>query len=101
EAILVGVAAARLVSRWLRWDNMDRASPPLAATGLMRWTPGLFVLRNYHRVWLSRDIVAGLVLTALLVPAGMGYAQASGLPPIYGLYATIAPLLTYALLGPS
>jgi len=46
-------------------------------------------------------VVAGLVLTALLVPAGMGYAQASGLPPIYGLYATIVPLVMYAIVGPS
>jgi high affinity sulfate transporter 1 len=46
-------------------------------------------------------VVAGLVLTALLVPAGMGYAEASGLPAIYGLYATIVPLVTYAVVGPS
>jgi high affinity sulfate transporter 1 len=45
--------------------------------------------------------VAGIVLTALLVPAGMGYAEASGLPAIYGLYATIVPLVMYALVGPS
>jgi high affinity sulfate transporter 1 len=51
--------------------------------------------------WLRQDLVAGLVVTALLVPAGMGYAQASGLPPILGLYATIVPLVVYATLGPS
>jgi MFS superfamily sulfate permease-like transporter len=45
--------------------------------------------------------VAGIVLTALLVPAGMGYAEASGLPAIYGLYATIVPLVIYAVVGPS
>jgi high affinity sulfate transporter 1 len=45
--------------------------------------------------------VAGIVLTALLVPAGMGYAAASGLPAIYGLYATIVPLVAYAIVGPS
>jgi high affinity sulfate transporter 1 len=45
--------------------------------------------------------MAGLVLTALLVPAGMGYAEASGLPAIYGLYATIVPLVMYAVVGPS
>jgi MFS superfamily sulfate permease-like transporter len=45
--------------------------------------------------------VAGLVLTAFLVPVGMGYAQAAGLPPITGLYATIVPLLVYAVFGPS
>jgi MFS superfamily sulfate permease-like transporter len=45
--------------------------------------------------------MAGLVLTAFLVPVGMGYAQAAGLPPITGLYATIVPLLVYAVFGPS
>lgn len=44
---------------------------------------------------------AGFVLTAMLVPVGMGYAQAAGLPAIYGLYATIIPLIAYAVLGPS
>src|SRR5215218_7576697 len=66
-----------------------------------RWLPGLQTLRTYHRSWLPRDVVAGIVLTALLVPAGMGYAQASGLPAIYGLYATIVPLVVYAVVGPS
>ena len=45
--------------------------------------------------------MAGLALSAFLVPVGMGYAEASGLPAIYGLYATIVPLLVYGLLGPS
>ncbi|PHV65527.1 sodium-independent anion transporter [Williamsia muralis] len=47
------------------------------------------------------DITAGLVLTALLIPAGMGYAEAAGLPAYAGLYATIVPLLAYAVVGPS
>ena len=51
--------------------------------------------------WLPRDIVAGLVLTTMLVPVGIAYAQASGIPGIYGLYATMIPLLAYALFGPS
>ena len=69
--------------------------------GLGRWLPGVQTLRTYHRSWLPRDVVAGIVLTALLVPAGMGYAEASGLPAIYGLYATIVPLVIYAVVGPS
>ncbi len=69
--------------------------------GLHRWLPGLTMLRTYHREWLFKDIAAGLVLTAILVPVGMGYAEASGLPPIYGLYATIVPLIAYAVFGPS
>jgi high affinity sulfate transporter 1 len=63
--------------------------------------PGFATLRTYHRSWLPRDVVAGIVLTALLVPAGMGYAEASGLPAIYGLYGTIVPLVVYAVVGPS
>jgi high affinity sulfate transporter 1 len=51
--------------------------------------------------WLQHDIVAGLVLTTMLVPVGIAYAVASGVPGIYGLYATIVPLLAYALFGPS
>ena len=51
--------------------------------------------------WWRRDIAAGLVLTGLLAPAGMAYAAASGLPPLNGLYATIVPLIVYALTGPS
>jgi high affinity sulfate transporter 1 len=57
--------------------------------------------RTYERRWLVNDVTAGLVLVALLVPAGMAYAQASGLPPISGLYATVVPLLVYAVVGPS
>ena len=66
-----------------------------------RWVPGLVTLRQYQRDWFTSDLVAGLVLTAILVPVGMGYAEASGLPAIYGLYATIVPLVAYALFGPS
>ena len=47
------------------------------------------------------DLLAGIALSAILVPAGMAYAMAAGLPAIYGLYATIVPLIVYALLGPS
>ncbi|WP_220802333.1 SulP family inorganic anion transporter [Pseudomonas sp. NCCP-436] len=66
-----------------------------------RWLPGLQVLREYRMSWLPKDIAAGLVLTSMLVPVGIAYAEASGVPGIYGLYATIVPLLAYALFGPS
>ena len=72
-----------------------------AGGGPARWVPGLRTLREYERAWLPSDLVAGVVLTALLVPVGMGYAQAAGLPPITGLYATIVPLVAYAIFGPS
>ena len=59
------------------------------------------MLRHYRLKWLRSDLTAGLVLTAILVPVGMGYAEAAGLPAIYGLYATIIPLIAYAIFGPS
>jgi high affinity sulfate transporter 1 len=66
-----------------------------------RWVPGLVTLRNYRAEWLPRDIFAGLVLVTVLVPVGIAYAVASGVPGIYGLYATMVPLVAYALFGPS
>jgi high affinity sulfate transporter 1 len=70
-------------------------------TGWMRWLPGLNTLRRYELSWLRHDLVAGLVMTTMLVPVGIAYAEASGMPGINGLYATIVPLLAYALFGPS
>jgi MFS superfamily sulfate permease-like transporter len=69
--------------------------------GWRRWIPLLGVLGRYQAHAFRRDVVAGLVLTALLIPAGMGYAQASGLPAVTGLYATLLPLAAYAVVGPS
>jgi high affinity sulfate transporter 1 len=63
--------------------------------------PGLRMLSSYQRSWLSKDLVAGLVLTALLVPQGMAYAELAGLPPITGLYTSILCLVGYAVFGPS
>ena len=59
------------------------------------------MLRTYQRGWLSKDVVAGLVLSALLVPQGMAYAELAGLPPVTGLYTSILCLLGYAVFGPS
>ena len=58
-------------------------------------------LLPYRREWLARDVVAGIVLSTLLVPQGMAYAELAGLPPITGLYTSILCLLGYAVLGPS
>jgi high affinity sulfate transporter 1 len=69
--------------------------------GWSRWLPGLVTLREYQIAWLRHDIMAGLLLTTMLVPVGIAYAVASGVPGIYGLYATIVPLIAYALFGPS
>lgn len=68
---------------------------------LLRWIPLIATLRGYQREWLIHDVIAGLVLTAILVPVGMAYAAVSGLPAIYGLYASIIPLIAYAVFGPS
>ena len=58
-------------------------------------------LSPFHREWLAKDIVAGVVLTTLLVPQGMAYAELAGLPAITGLYTSIMCLLGYAVFGPS
>ena len=65
------------------------------------WIPGIRVARTYERTWLSRDLIAGIVLVTLLVPQGMAYAELAGLPPITGLYTTVVCLIAYALVGPS
>ena len=70
-------------------------------TGVLEWLPGLRTLRQYELSWLRRDVTAGLVMTTMLVPVGIAYAEASGIPGINGLYATIVPLLAYAVFGPS
>ena len=75
--------------------------PAMASSRLDRYLPGLATLKSYDRSWLRGDLVAGVVLTALLIPAGMGYAEVAGLPPVTGLYATIIPLIAYAIVGPS
>ena len=63
--------------------------------------PGVRVARTYERSWLRADLVAGIVLAAILVPQGMAYAELAGLPAVTGLYTTIACLVGYALFGPS
>lgn len=79
----------------------DRRPSPANASSWLCWLPGVLMLRQYQPGWLPKDLAAGLVLTSMLVPVGIAYAEASGVPGIYGLYATIIPLLAYALFGPS
>ena len=78
---------------------MSTASPN--DRGWVRWLPGVRLLRTYDPAWLRYDVVSGIVMTTMLVPVGIAYAEASGVPGIYGLYATIVPLFAYALFGPS
>src|SRR5436190_1688667 len=70
-------------------------------TRLQRNVPGLLTVRSYQAGWLRSDVVAGVVLAAILVPQGMAYAELAGLPPVNGLYTTIACLVGYAIMGPS
>src|SRR6476619_5583360 len=81
--------------------RIERPATLTAGSGWIRWLPGLKTLRQYEPSWLRHDIVAGLVMTTMLVPVGIAYAEASGVPGINGLYATIVPLIAYALFGPS
>jgi high affinity sulfate transporter 1 len=75
--------------------------PDRSGRSLRRLVPGLGVIASYRRKWLAKDIIAGVVLTTLLVPQGMAYAELAGLPPITGLYTSIMCLLGYAVFGPS
>lgn len=59
------------------------------------------MVRDYQRPWLKSDLAAGAALSAFLIPAGMAYAEAAGLPAVTGLYASVIPLLVYAVFGPS
>jgi SulP family sulfate permease len=59
------------------------------------------MVRSYQRPWLRGDLIAGVTVAAYLVPQVMAYAVVAGLPPVAGLWAALAPLLLYALLGSS
>ena len=65
------------------------------------WAPGLPQFRGYERSWLRGDVVAGVTVAAYLVPQVMAYATVAGLPPVVGLWAALAPLAVYAVLGSS
>ena len=82
-------------------SNDREQQQPFTMSRWKRWLPGLQILSEYQTAWFPRDAMAGLVLATMLVPVGIAYALASGVPGIYGLYATIVPLLAYALFGPS
>src|SRR3954451_18860264 len=81
----------------------DRQEPPAhpRLAHAAKVMPGVAQLTSYDRSWLSKDLIAGFVLAALLVPQGMAYAELAGLPPITGLYTSILCLLAYAVFGPS
>ncbi|MCU1518561.1 MAG: transporter [Pseudarthrobacter sp.] len=62
--------------------------------------PAIGVARQYRLSWLGADLAAGAALSAALIPAGMAYAEASGLPAVNGLYASVVPMFFYAVFGP-
>jgi len=78
-------------------------SPSVAGghAGIRAYLPGVEAVTSYERAWLTKDVVAGLVLSALLVPQGMAYAELAGLPAVTGLYTSVLCLLGYAVFGPS
>ena len=80
---------------------MSRSAVVVAPQRWRAYVPGLAVVTSYQRSWLPKDVVAGLVLSALLVPQGMAYADLAGLPAVTGLYTSILCLLAYAVFGPS
>ena len=69
-----------------------------------RWLPSLPVLqwgRQYNKEAFTSDLVAAIIVTIMLIPQSLAYALLAGLPPEVGLYASVAPLFLYALLGSS
>ncbi|CAB4047023.1 putative sulfate transporter [Paraburkholderia phenoliruptrix] len=68
---------------------------------LARWVPALTWIREYRLACLPHDAAAGLTLSAVLVPAGMAYAEAAGMSSVAGLYASLAALVAYAVFGSS
>lgn len=66
-----------------------------------RYLPGIAVLRRYERSWLRGDVAAGITVAAYLAPQVMAYAVIVGLPAVVGLWATLAPMLIYFVMGTS
>ncbi|MCS6845582.1 MAG: solute carrier family 26 protein [Caldilineales bacterium] len=85
----------------MRNSALTSAQRAANGNGWRRYVPALAWVRNYRRDYLAGDLMAGLVVAIMLVPQSMAYALLGGLPPQAGLYASIAPLVVYALLGTS
>jgi sulfate permease, SulP family len=79
----------------------NQAAAKTRASLTHRYLPGIWVLRGYQRGWLRGDLLAGVTVAAYLVPQVMAYAEVAGLPAIAGLWAAVAPLVLYAILGSS
>ncbi|MDO6517679.1 SulP family inorganic anion transporter [Zobellia uliginosa] len=68
---------------------------------MRRFLPFLEWIPDYNKNWFSKDLVAGLTVGIILIPQGMAYAMIAGLPPVYGLYASLLPMIAYAFFGTS
>ncbi|HKJ07165.1 MAG TPA: SulP family inorganic anion transporter, partial [Flavobacteriaceae bacterium] len=68
---------------------------------IKKYIPIVNWLGNYQPQWFKSDLSAGLTVGVMLIPQGMAYASIAGLPPVYGLYASIVPLIIYAIFGTS
>lgn len=77
------------------------AAPSVGGSTVARFFPGFAVLRSYERAWLRADLVGGFTVGAMLIPQSMAYAELAGMPPEYGFFAVIGPLVVYALVGSS
>src|SRR5688572_13458717 len=77
---------------------MTQVAHSAASNAIRRIAPWRF---GYRREWLGIDIVAGISVAAVALPVAIAYARLAGLPPVYGLYASLLPLVAYALLGTS
>ena len=83
-------------------DSRSAAASAVPPTGaLSRLAPGVAMLRGYQIEWLRYDVAAGLSVAAVALPTAIAYAQLAGFPPVVGLYASILPLVVYAILGTS
>lgn len=68
---------------------------------MRRILPFLEWITDYNKSWFSKDLIAGLTVGIILIPQGMAYAMIAGLPPVYGLYASLVPMIVYAFFGTS
>lgn len=73
----------------------------VARRAIHRFAPGLAALGSYDPAWIRYDLLAGVSVAAVAVPIAIAYSQLAGLPPVYGLYASILPLVAYAVFGTS
>ncbi len=82
-------------------DTIGLAEGDIPRSALQRFAPGLAMLTGYQRAWLRDDLAAGLSVAAVALPTAIAYAQLAGFPPVVGLYASILPLVAYAVFGTS